>query len=96
LAELCRRDWRSRWQRSTFTTIETIEAALVQRPGADPACEVRIEGLGRHGQEPLRVIEQHVPAGSRRLVVSVAGAPELHARLAAVVSQWLNHACLGA
>jgi hypothetical protein len=96
VAELCALDWKGRWQGGTFTTIESVSAQAIERPGADPACEVRVDGRGGEPEGPLRVREQHVPAGKRRLVVSVAGPPELHERLAAVVEQWLMHAALGA
>lgn len=94
--QLSRQDWRRRWQGSTFEVIEGLDVEVVERPGTDRACQICVEGIGRHGRGPLRVVEQHVPAGSRRLVVSAAGSPSRHAALAAVVRQWLVHASLGA
>lgn len=96
VAQLCRQNWRGRWQGSTFSTVESVDAHAVERPGADPACEVCVAGRGGPDDGPLRVREQHVPSGARRLVVSVAGPPDLHQTFAAVIDQWLVHAALGA
>lgn len=99
LATLEARDWNAHFLAKMFASIDSLTVSTVDhatRAGfTDRALEVRVEGRLRTPEVTIRLVERHVPSGSKLLVVSAAASGEMHDRHGKIIDSWLAHAMLG-
>ena len=98
VAALEKRDWREHYLGGMFGHINTLQHERLQHYDSAgfpvDAIELNVAGDMRDPAQPLQLRERYALFEGKLLVISVAGAPELHEAFALVVASWLGHCTL--